>query len=101
MLFRIWLSRGLYVIFATGNARMQMFSGFENFGRFLNGCFFLDGYFATVVAANWAYTVVNMPRTAVRAYCQCGLDGFVVSTALGCAGFGLFSFGMCHCFLYL
>ncbi len=67
----------------------------------LDGGFFYDSLFATVVAAFAAYCVVDVPGTAVGAESQSGSYSLVVSTALCGTGFGLLSFRMCHFSLLL
>lgn len=58
-----------------------------------------DSYFATVIATFATYGVVDMPCTAVGAYCQCGSHSFVMGAAFRCTCLRLFTFRMCHCCL--
>ena len=58
--------------------------------------FLLNSNLSTVVAAGGTCGVVDVDLTAVRAFCQCGCYGLVVSSALESASFGLSSFRMCH-----
>ena len=56
---------------------------------------FDDGLFAAVVAT-FAHGVAEVPSAAVGADGDCGSNCVVVGTTFSGAGFGLFSFRMCH-----
>ena len=64
-------------------------------------CFsgFLNSQLTTIVATRWAYSVIDVMRTAVRTNSQSGHLGHVMGTTFGLAGVRLSSFRMCHILL--
>ena len=61
--------------------------------------FHFDSQLAAIVAAGWAYGVVDVPCTTVRTYGERGGYGRVMGATLEGTGLGLSSFRMCHGFL--